>query len=207
MKKHFQAPSRVVEVSSRRPVVLRTVQAAPGQAVMEIGIDYSKTQVPERSYYADYCDVQQGRTGHSLFFGKLAPGTSKLRTKIEVSFPDDMLLRQLWNTSRDYHESVRKFAERVQLPPVERVEDTDKVQTFRANNVYLGTWGEESMMDFYYLSPRDIHLAQSQSRAELDLDPVVRIVLSTAVMFEFLEKCRPHVERLISASETQPQET
>jgi len=173
---------------------------------MEVGIEYSKAQVPERSYYADYCEIERGRTGLSFFFGKLVPGTSKLRTKIEIAFPDEMVLKQLWYSSRNFHDTVRKTAELFNLEPVEQVEDTDKVQTFRANNVLMAAWGEEAVMDFYYLCPRDVHQAPKVARTEVDLEPIVRVVLSTALIFEFLEKCRPHIERLKSAGVLQPQE-
>lgn len=174
--------------------MLRIVEAGPGHAVMEMGIDYSRADVPERAYYADYCDVQKARVGYSLLFGKLIPGTSKLRTKVEVSFPEDMFRRQLWGTSRDFHETVRTAAEKTKLPPVENVEDTDKVQTFRSNNVFMGMWDGESLADFYYISPRDIHFLRIKKKAEVSLEPVVRIVMATALLYEFLEKCRPYAE-------------
>jgi hypothetical protein len=70
------------------------------------------------------------------------------------------------------------------------VEDTDKVQTFRANNVFMGAFGEESVMDFYYLSPRDMHQAtQGKKEGNFTLEPVIRVAMGTVLIFEFLEKC------------------
>jgi hypothetical protein len=200
-RKHLATSARALEVSSHGPVTLRIVQAGLDQTVVELGVDYRQAEVPERFYSADYCEIQKARAGLSLFFGKLIPGTSKLRTKIEVTFPEEMFLRQLWASSRDFHKTVQGVAEKIDFPPLENVEDTDKVQTFRSNNVFMGMWGEESVMDFYYLSPRDIHFAKTQQRGAAALEPVVRVVLSTALMFEFLEKCRHHVERLSAAVE------
>ena len=170
--------------------------------VMEIGIDYAKAEVPERFYYADYCDVQKARGGYSLLFGKLEPGTQKLRTKIEVAYPVEMFRLQLWGNSRDFHAIVRTAAGKVDFPPIEQVEDTDKVQSFRSNNVFMASWGEESVLDFYYISPRDIHYVRHQQAREIALEPVVRVVLPTALMFEFLEKCRPYAEELLQPEGT-----
>lgn len=197
-KKHGLGIPRALEVSSTGPVTMRIVEA-PGEGEnrlhMELGIDYSKADVPERFYYADYCDVQGARSGYSLIFGKLNPGTSRLRTKVDVTFPEEMFRLQLWGNSRDFHQGIRRIAEKVDFPPVERVEDTDKVQSFRSNNVFMGMWGEESVMDFYYLSPRDIHFVRKRQKHEVALEPVIRVVLPTALLFEFLEKCRPYAER------------
>src|SRR5690349_17938181 len=83
------------------PVHFRVVRDLGAQTLAEIGVDYSKAEIPDRAYYADYVDVQRARSGVSLLFGKLRPGTDELRTQVEIVFPDDMFLRQLWGTSRD----------------------------------------------------------------------------------------------------------
>lgn len=167
---------------------------------MELGVDYTKAEVPERFYYADYCDVQPSRSGYSLIFAKLALGNSKLRTKIEVIFPKVMFVRQLWGISRSFEETVRQATKSEDFPAIGKVEDTEKVQTFRSNNVFMGMWGEESLMDFYYLSPRDIHFARQKQTQEVGLEPVVRVIMPTALMVEFLEKCRPYAEKLSEVS-------
>jgi hypothetical protein len=195
MSKKHMIGSRALQISGDSPVKLRVVQeVGPNQALYEMGVDYRYAPVPDRFYYADYCDVQRARSGFGLFFGKLIPGTSRLRTKIEIDFPEEMFVRQLWATSRDFHKTVQMVAEKMHFPPVDGLEDTDKVQTFRSNNVFMGMWGEEAVMDFYYISPRDIHFAKQQHRGDVGLEPVIRVVMSTALVFEFLEKCGHHVE-------------
>ncbi|MGA2606257.1 MAG: hypothetical protein ABSH01_02235 [Terriglobia bacterium] len=159
-------------------------------------VDYRQAAVPERFYYADYCDVQRARSGFGLLFGKLVAGTSKLRTKIEIDFPQEMFVKQLWASTKDFYKVVQTIAEKMHFPTVADVEDTDKVQTFRANNVFIGAWGEEAVMDFYYISPREMHYAQFQQRVDAGLEPVIRVLMSTGLLFEFLEKCRHHIESL-----------
>lgn len=187
---------RALQVSSGAALKIRYLQTAQDQAVCELMVDYRRAPVPERFYYADYCDVQKVRSGFGLIFGKLVSGTSKLRTKIEIDFPYGMFVNQLWTSTKDFYKTVQTIAEKMDFPPVVDVEDTDKVQTFRANNVYMGMSDEEGVTDFYYISPRDIHFAKLQQRGDAGLEPVIRVLMSTGLLFEFLEKCRHHIENL-----------
>lgn len=193
-KRHISVPEHGVQLVGTGPVQLKILQVATDRMLVEMGVDYEKAAVPDRAYYADYCDVQKARTGFSLTFGKLAPGTLRLRTKIEISFPAQMFARQLWGSSRALHETVRKLVRDESTEPLGGIEDTDMVQTFRSNNVFMGVWGEDALMDFYYISPRDMHIVRTRQRGMIALDPVVRVVMSTSLIFEFLEKCKPLAE-------------
>jgi hypothetical protein len=140
--------------------------------------------------------VVKARFGHSLFFGKLIPGTIDLRTKVEISFPSDMFRRQLWASSRELHETARKVWEKSRSEPLRGARDTDKVQTFRSNNVFIAMLGEESLFDFYYIAPSEVHFVKAGQRSHVHLDPVIRISLPSPLVFEFLEKCRILLEEL-----------
>jgi hypothetical protein len=165
-------------------------------AMLEIGIDYGQAPLPLVHYDADYCNVVQGRTGVILIFGKLKAGSCDLRTKIEITFSDEQFFRQLWGTSRDLHETVRKQTANQRLAAIDPVGDTDKVQCLHSNNVYMALMGGEAVLDFYYISPGDIHLVRMKKRAEVALEPVVRVVVSTPLLADFLDKCESFVERL-----------
>ena len=82
------------------------------------------------------------------------------------------------------------------LEPLSDLPDPDKVQCFRANTVFMPLLVGESVIDFYYISPGDIHLARDHRRSEIPLEPVVRVVLSTPLLVEFLDKCQPFADRL-----------
>jgi hypothetical protein len=184
-------------VPSKSPIQFRVVRHDANSAVVEMGVDYSKAGVPDRAYYADYCNVVKDRQGFTLIFGKLVPGTTRLRTQIEISFPEDMFVRQLWGSSRDFQKTIEQLATEG-LTPIENVQDTDKVQTFRSNNVFMGAWGQEAVMDFYYISPKDMHMfAQGRHGQQSDamLEPVVRVAMGTGLMLEFLNKCGNLVPR------------
>lgn len=193
MRRRMPSPAQAIVTSSRGPVSVRVVQAGPNpsQALVEIAVDYRNAEIPGRAYFADYCEVQKGRFGYTLLFGKLVPGKNALRTEIEITFPQEMFVRQLWVSSRELHEVVKQLS--AKQAPVRRdsVESTDKVQTFRSNNVFMGVWGEDSVLDFYYLSPKDMHGLQTRHKSDVSLEPVVRVVMDTQLLDEFLEQCRP----------------
>jgi len=194
MRPQISAPSRALSTTTKGPVSIRIVQAGPDQVLLEMKVDYRNAETPGRAYFADYCDVQKGRLSYNLVFGKLDGVRSNLRTKIEVAFPREMFLRQLWASSRELHQTVDQIVARTISVPMTEPVDTDKVQTFRSNNVFMGVWGEESVLDFYYMSPKDVHELRSRQRSDVTLEPVVRVVMDTGLLYEFLEKCRPFAE-------------
>jgi len=200
-KKSLQRSALAPSISSG-PVHFRIVHDAGYQTMAEIGVDYSKAEVPDRAYYADYVDAQRGRSGINLLFGKLVPRLAQLRTQVEVIFPDDMFLRQLWGTTREVHKVLLERRPKWRIEPIENAIETDKVQTFRSNNVFIGTWGDEAVCDFYYMSPRDFYLVKSGGKARVGLEPVIRIVLYPGLLLEFFEKCK----ELVPALEASPQE-
>ncbi len=183
------------------PLQVRVVSSDSQSLTVELGVDYSKAQVPEHAYYADYCDVRKARIGVSLTFGKLEPGTNRLRTKIEIAFPEHLFALQLWQASRAFEETVRKLVGEKKLTPIKVEGDAGKVQTFRSNNAFMGTWGDDAVLDFYYISPRDMHeVLATRQKTTADLQPVVRVAMDTALMLEFLEKCEPIVDKTCLAS-------
>jgi hypothetical protein len=202
MSKKSPHRSALAHSISSGPVHFRIVHDAGYQTMAELGVDYSKADVPERAYYADYVDVQRGRSGITLLFGKLIPRTTHLRTQVEVIFPDDMFLRQLWGTTREVHKVLIEHRPPWRIEPVDQASETDKVQTFRSNNVFIGTWGDEAVADFYYLSPRDFYLVKQGGMTRVGLEPVIRVVLYPGLLLEFFEKCK----KLVPALEALPQE-
>src|SRR5258708_9773958 len=153
-----------LEVSGKGPVRLRITPLNSTSSLLEIGVDYALAPVPHFHYDADYCEVATSRTGVVVIFGKLRPGSDSLRTKIEIAFSSENFARAVWLPSRSVHETVRKLAERKNLTPIQ-ARDTEKVQCFRANNVFMAVLSSEAVLDFYYISPGDIHLAQIKKRS------------------------------------------
>ena len=178
------------------PVRLRVTQTGPSENTLALRVEYDKAEVPSRAYYADYCEVIQGRSGISLMFGKLKPGTSVLRNKVEIVFPEELFVRQLWKNSRELHEKMRDDLMRRPLEPIADLRDTEVVQAFRANNVLMLGTRADGVLDFYYIAPTEIHYAYAKKKTDIALDAVIRIVLSGGLLFELLEKCGGIVGRL-----------
>ncbi len=188
--------SGVLEVSGKGPVKLRITPVDATSANLEVGVDYSLAEDPSRHYDADYCDVVASRTGVTLIFGRLKPNIVELRSKIEVAFSDDNFMRQIWFQTRGIHATARSSTMGNALEPLSGLPDPDKVQCFRANTVFMALLVGESVIDFYYISPGDIHLARVQRKVEIPLEGVVRVVLSTPLLLEFLDKCQPLADHL-----------
>jgi hypothetical protein len=199
-ERKFVTPARPLAAQSKGPVRLRFIEGEDG-AFVEIGVDYERAEVPDRRYYADYCNVIQARSGLSLVFGRLVPGESTLRTKVEISFPETLFMSQLWHSSRKFHEQLEKEFGGKRLPEISNFRDTNTVQAFRANNVFMAKMGDDAIMDFYYIAPPDIHFVRSGKRSDVHLEPIIRIAMPSALTLDFLEQCSPHAERLQDAVE------
>jgi hypothetical protein len=173
---------------------MRVTNIGQDKNLVEMRIDYEKAETPTKAYYADYSDVYRGRGGISLVFGKLKPGTSELRNKVEIVLSEDAFVRQMWKNSREVYEAAKTEFDRRPLDPIQ-ASDTEVAQAFKASAVLMVGMGEEAVMDFYYIAPSDVHFAFSKKRPEVHLDPVIRIVLSGSLLFEVLDKCRVVAEQ------------
>jgi hypothetical protein len=199
-ERKFVTSARPLAAQPKGPVRLSFIEHGDATFI-EIGVDYERAEVPDRRYYADYCSVIQARSGLSLVFGRLVPGGSTLRNKVEISFPETLFVRQLWQSSRKFHEQLGKELEGRRLSELHELQDTDTVQAFRANNVFMARMGDDAIMDFYYIAPPDIHFVSTGKRSDVHLEPIIRIAMPTALALEFLDQCRPHEERLRDAVE------
>jgi hypothetical protein len=129
-----------------------------------------------------------------LVFGRLVPAENALRTKVEISFPESIFGSQLWKSSRRLHGNLEKEVGAKALPPLVEIQDTNKVQGFRANNVFMAVLGDDAILDFYYIAPPDIHFVRNGKRSDVHLEPIIRIALPSVLLLEFLEQCRPYAE-------------
>ena len=187
---------RTLDVSNTGPVQLKIIPTGETTATLQLGVDYAKAPVPQFHYDADYCDVREGRTGVILIFGKLRPEGSQLRTKIEISMSPKYFVQQLWKGARPICKGLAEDWGAKRLTDLVSLSDPDRVQCLRANNVFMGRLEDEAVLDFYYISPGDIHLVHKRGKPAIDLEPVVRVGVSSLLLLEFLEKCEPLATRL-----------
>ena len=134
-----------------------------------------------------------------LTFGKLdRPATERLRSKVEIYFNSLMFVKQLWASSREFHQTLRKHVEERGLKPPrwERLLEAPKVQTFQSNHVLMMLTEGESLMDFFYISPKDMYY-KPRLAEKLALEPLVRVILAPELLAAFLDGCQPLAERLL----------
>jgi hypothetical protein len=193
-----QRYNKAIEPVQSGPVKIKITQSTEDHGMVEMWLDYEKAQVPSRAYFADYVDVIEGRADITLVFGRLKPGTSRLRSQVEISFARESMVTQVWQSARELHAVLQK-GKKQELPPIEGLEPSELVHTSRANNVFMAVMGEEAILDFYYIAPSDIHFVKLGRRDNVNLEPVIRVSAPSPLVLEFLDKCGEVVAKIPKA--------
>lgn len=194
MAKQMAISGRAMRANvDRGPVRVQLEQVGIDQARVLLSVDYSRTPPPDISYFADYCDVRQRRSWINLIFGKLTDDGKELRTRVEIAFPETLFNRQLWNSSEGMRETVARFVAGKAIELTRISEGREKIQTFQANNVFMALQGEEAVLDFYYLSAKELFMVRNFPDRESSLIPVIRICTDTYLLDAFFRLCEPHI--------------
>lgn len=171
-------------------------------AAISVSIDYGAVPVPNNYYVADFFYVESFDSSVLLVFGKRdgPRPNAKLRTKLEVYFPSDMFVRQLWKGSRKFHEAVYKEVKNLGYsipgPGDSAIPTPEKVQTIQANNVVMARSGLETVLDFYTLSPKEIAF-KTRKKRPVELEPLARIIfVGLPLLVGFLDACNGVAESL-----------
>jgi hypothetical protein len=166
-----------------------------------LAVDYTDAPVPQHYYVSDFLYVANFDPQVLFVFGKKesagSPGL-QLRNKIEVFFPAIYFVNQLWRSSRDFHEKLRKMVQHYQYetPAVSPADlSCQKVQTFHSNNVMIVLSGGEAMLDFFYISPRDLYL-KPRRRETIGLEALVRVIIAPNLLLSLLDACQPMAQAL-----------
>ena len=171
---------------------------------LQLGIDFRLASVPAAFYYADAVSLRHDRdlAMALLSFGRSDMSTARLRDRLEVVMPEGALFFQFWISAREVEKTLDEQLKALALAPVSRpVGQKAAVRTtLFANVIFVTTGGGESCLDFYYLPVRDIHLAKAQ-RAEIGMDPIVRVLCSPALLKYFLDLCRPYASTMTEPSQ------
>lgn len=165
---------------------------------IEIGIDYAKAPVPTHFYFADYLSVDEDSSQVMFTFGKLdKPATDRLRTKVEVYFNPFMFVKQFWAQTRQVHATIRKYVESRGLVPAlpTKLLEAPKVQTFQSNNGAIVVSEGEGLLDFFYLSPRDIFYKPPKGE-KIDIEALVRVLLSPSLLLLLFTESEPIAAKL-----------
>jgi hypothetical protein len=172
---------------------------------IQLKVDYTDAPVPRDFYVADYFYVENRDPTVLFVFGKRdgPDGTAKLRTRLEINFPAVFFVNQLLASSEKFHKTVREYVKRFQYEattPGDRNLIADKAQTVHSNNVLMCLSGGDSVMDFYYISPRDIYFKPRHNRS-IELEPLARVIIDPPMLLGFLDECSKIAAPLIGKFE------
>jgi hypothetical protein len=181
-----------------RYVVHETPAGEP--AMVTLGVAYDEAPVPEHYYVADYYQLVVGDFSVLLIFGKLDhPQQDRLRNKVEIYFPVDNFVRQLWGTSRAFQTSLEKYVATNRAEPLRPSSvsaQTDKVQTLQSNNALIVQSASDCMIDFFYISPKDLWLKPMKSEP-IGMEALVRVMVTASLMLGFLQECDREARQLV----------
>jgi hypothetical protein len=167
---------------------------------LALGIAYDEAPVPSHYYVADYYQVVVDDFAVLLIFGKLDhPQLDRLRNKIEIYFPVESFVRQLWHSSRDYQIALEKYVSDNKAGPVRPSgvsAQTDKVQTMQSNNALIVQATGDCIIDFFYISPKDLWLKPPKSEP-IGMEALVRVMVTASVMLGFLQECDKVARELV----------
>lgn len=175
------------------PVRYVMQETEKGQAaVVGLSVAYDEAPVPTHYYVADYYQIVPQGMDVLLIFGKLDhPDVAKLRNKLEVYFPAELFVRQLWRSSRDFQKVLEEYVATNHSKPTgpSKVSaQTDKVQTLHSNNVLIVLNAGHCIMDFFYISPKDLWIKPLRNEP-IGIEALVRVIASAPLVLGFLYEC------------------
>lgn len=157
---------------------------------VQVRIDYADAPIPRDYYVADYFFVENRDPDVLFVFGKLA-AKGNLRTRLEIVFPAGFFINQLLASSREFHAKLREYVDKLAYhaqQPGDHSLEADKEQTLVSNNVLMVLSAGDSLMDFYYISPRDMYY-KPRNRRDIELEPLARVLLNPPMLLGFLDEC------------------
>lgn len=159
-----------------------------------VAVDYSKAPVPPHYYVADYFEVVNLDPQVLFIFGKLDyPAQDRLRSKLEIDFPALLFMAQLWKSQQEFHKTLRAYVKEFGYQAANQGSisgPVERIQTIHSNNALMIMTGGECMIDFFYMSPRDLAL-EAPRGGNISLEPLVRVITSPNILLGFLDACEP----------------
>jgi len=166
----------------------------PGGA-LSLKVDYSEAPVPPHYYVADYFYVKLVGFRVLIVFGKFDEAGKELRNKLEIYIPVTSFLRQMHVSSREFHQTLREAATKFQFQPIGAGsldvgldKNQGKVQSIQSNNVLMAFVDMDCMLDFFYLSPRELHF-NPPKRKDIELQALIRVMIDPPTMLGLLNEC------------------
>jgi hypothetical protein len=192
--------NRTSQFNRSGTVHYRLEQHEDGAAAVMLTVDFERAPTPEHTYVADFFEVSRAESDVLIVFGKIdLPGAMSLRNKIEIYFPFQPFVYQLWKSSRQMHEMLEKSATKkgyAVADPSRITSATDKVQTLATNNALIVIGGGLCMIDFFLIAAKDLWI-KTRKGDPLNMDALVRVYLNERILLGFLDRCDVIAQDLI----------
>ncbi len=191
VKNRAKLPTR--KMQGKGPV--RYSQTGGKNSPLAIGIDFRFARVPDAYTYADCISLKNDKEIGiaTVLLGQADADSGKVRDCISIVMPSVALFGQFLMSTKAVEETLAAQLKALKLQAVRRsVPSETSVRATRfANVIFLATSTAESSLDFYYMPGRDIFFARMH-QTDIDLEPVIRVIIPLPVLQYFLELCRPY---------------
>lgn len=184
------------EGSTTIAVDVKTFMSTDGRTVTNLGANLAGASVPDRKYVADACAVSYQRDTVKIIFAQEKFDGKGLRSAIVIHMTPRAVVQMLGVFDGPLHQIFEENARSEGIAP-EQIStfesEPQQVAALSANLAIGAAAGREACLDFYQASPFSFSIA-AQSR-KLDLDGVVRVELSTALLLGLLGSLRELMSR------------
>lgn len=162
------------------PLVRQETVASAG--VHSYGINMAKAPVPQRRYAAELCTVSFGKNEAKFIFAQTGLGDDSLDSALVIRM-SPVALTQFAQSLHDMTSpTIAEICNLTNIVPEEISEIKSKPQQMAnmvANICSVAVAGHETCLDFYHASA--FATKKSESTDELEVEPVVRVDLRTAL--------------------------
>ncbi len=173
---------------------------------------------PERTFFADYVSVDQGRDGVIVIFGKYEPPAfktpeqkAKLGSAVEVSFPFGQFYNQLYKSLvTPIEEGKPTFRQTVEqnvtnlhyerISAMERPLPPERFACVRANAALISIFEDDCAADFYHVDAISMQ-ALIAGTARGELKGLVRFVMGPSILLYLIDRC---IETAVQLHERMP---
>jgi hypothetical protein len=171
------------------PVTRKIVARPDGATSVQLSISITDLPSPSRSYSADQATISFNGADavHFLFWQHTIRG--KPRSMVGVKVYSDSAVR-LHESCGPIRPVLEAFVERnkIQIPNVQLVDEPDQAVSLVATMAQISFAGFEAEVSFFHLSPYGVHLASQRNEAQIPVDPVVQIDLSTGMLASLMQE-------------------
>ena len=182
------------KMQGKGPVRYRQIEG-PGSP-LAISVDFRLASQPGSYTYADCFSLGNDKEIGiaTLLFGQ-TDQNRKAGECIRIFMPSIALFTQFIPSTTPLQKTLTEQLKALKLETAKRPVGSESVLTATrfANVLFLATSVTEAVLDFYYMSGRDVHFARL-NQDEIRLEPIIRIIMPLPVLQYLFDLCRPFAQ-------------